>query len=72
MKKANKHIGMNIKMIERLFRLDELIISKGTEGESGPGLGLIIFKDFVEKHGGKVWVESEENVGSVFSFTIPF
>jgi len=65
-------IGMNIKMIERLFRLDELIISKGTDGESGTGLGLIIFKDFVEKHGGKVWVESEENVGSVFSFTIPF
>jgi len=64
-------IGMNKRMIDNLFRLDELTNRKGTEGEPSTGLGLIICKDFVEKHGGTIWAESEEAKGSVFYFTLP-
>jgi signal transduction histidine kinase len=64
-------IGMNAKMIENLFQLDVKTNRKGTEDEASSGLGLILCKEFVEKHGGKIWVESEENVGSTFYFSLP-
>jgi len=64
-------IGMNKEMIGNLFRLDVNTNRKGTEGEHSTGLGLIICKDFVEKHGGKLWVESEEDKGSIFRFSLP-
>jgi len=64
-------IGMNKEIIENLFRLDTKTNRKGTEGEPSTGLGLIICKDFIKKHGGKLWVESEEGKGSTFSFTLP-
>ncbi|MEI7501265.1 MAG: PAS domain-containing sensor histidine kinase [Bacteroidota bacterium] len=64
-------IGMNKKMIDNLFKLDEQTNRKGTQGEPSTGLGLIICKDFVEKHGGKFWLESEVAKGSIFYFTIP-
>jgi PAS domain S-box-containing protein len=64
-------IGMNKNMIENLFRLDEHTNRKGTEGEPSTGLGLIICKEFVEKHGGVLRVESEEGKGSTFLFSLP-
>ena len=64
-------IGMNKNMIDNLFRLDGQINRKGTEGEPSTGLGLIICKEFIEKHDGKLWVESEEGKGSSFYFTLP-
>jgi len=64
-------IGLNKEMLENLFRLDVSTKRKGTVGEYTTGLGLIICKDFVEKHGGKLWVESEEKIGSTFHFTLP-
>jgi len=64
-------IGMNKNMISNLFRLDENTSRKGTEGEPSSGLGLIICKEFIEKNGGKLWVESEEGKGSTFYFTLP-
>ena len=64
-------IGMSEGLIEKLFKIDGQIGSKGTDGEPGTGLGLILCKEFVEKHSGKIWVESEEGRGSKFMFTIP-
>jgi len=64
-------IGMPEYLKERLFRIEEKVGRPGTEGEESTGLGLLLCKEFVEKHGGKIWVESRENVGSAFSFTLP-
>lgn len=64
-------IGVSKKMQSKLFDIGESTSTKGTENESGTGLGLILCKEFVEKHGGKIWVESEVGKGSKFYFTIP-
>lgn len=64
-------IGMSPEIRKKLFDASENYTSPGTSGEKGTGLGLLICKDFVEKHGGKIWVESTEGKGSKFSFTIP-
>lgn len=63
-------IGMKKEILDNLFRLDVNVSRPGTEGEPSSGLGLLLCKEFVEKHGGKIWAESEEGKGSVFSFLI--
>jgi len=64
-------IGMDQALVGNLFQIDIQTSRKGTEGEPSTGLGLILCKEFVEKHGGKIWAESEEGKGSVFTFVIP-
>jgi signal transduction histidine kinase len=65
-------VGMSNTEIERLFKIDVKHKSKeGTEGEKGTGLGLILCKEFIELHNGKLWVESAPGKGSTFKFTIP-
>jgi len=64
-------IGISPENREKLFMYDQHYMSKGTAGEAGTGLGLILCKDFVEKNGGSIRVESEVNKGSTFIFTIP-
>ncbi len=63
--------GISKENISRLFRIDDPFKAAGTENEQGTGLGLILCKEFVEKNGGKIWVESEIGVGSKFIFTLP-
>jgi signal transduction histidine kinase len=64
-------VGIAKEHQERLFQADSNVSTKGTSNESGTGLGLILCKEFVEKHGGRIWVESEEGKGSAFKFTFP-
>ena len=63
-------VGMSEEDVNKLFKLDQKVRKQGTEGEPSTGLGLLLCKEFVEKHGGKIWVESKENVGSQFHFTV--
>ncbi len=64
-------IGMNEKIKNNLFKIDEKVSRPGTENEPSTGLGLLLCKEFVEKHDGEIWVESKEGEGSTFFFTIP-
>jgi len=64
-------IGIPKADIAKLFRIDVKYTNVGTAEERGTGLGLLLCKEFVEKHGGKIWVESEVGKGSEFKFTIP-
>jgi signal transduction histidine kinase len=64
-------IGIDDETRGKLFGLNFSSSAKGTEGESGSGLGLVICKEFIEMNAGKIWVESVPGKGSVFSFTVP-
>jgi len=64
-------VGIDKEKISNLFSIENPGSSVGTEGEKGTGIGLILCKEFVEKHGGKIRVESIQNKGSKFIFTIP-
>jgi len=64
-------IGMNNTLRANLFKLSSNVSRPGTEGEQSTGLGLLLCKEFVEKHNGEIWVESEEGKGSSFYFTLP-
>ena len=64
-------VGIPRNRIGKLFSIDQSFSTVGTKNEMGTGLGLILCKEFVEKHGGKIWVESKEGIGSVFYFTLP-
>lgn len=70
-KVTDEGVGMSEDAINKLFRLDVRQTTKGTNQESGSGLGLIICKEFVEKQGGKIWATSAEGKGSTFCFTLP-
>ena len=67
---SDSGIGMAPELRDKLFKLDEKTNRPGTDGELSTGLGLLLCKDFIEKHNGKLWVESELGKGSSFSFTI--
>lgn len=65
-------IGMSREILDNLFRIDVRTNRKGTDGEPSTGLGLLLCKEFVEKQGGRLGVESEVGKGSRFYFTIPY
>ncbi|NOU16436.1 MAG: PAS domain-containing sensor histidine kinase [Bacteroidales bacterium] len=64
-------IGMTQDDIKHLFKIDSNASSPGTEKERGTGLGLILCKEFIDQHKGKIWVESEIGKGSTFCFSLP-
>jgi len=64
-------VGINEEDIPKMFRIETHFVMQGTEKEPGTGLGLILCKEFVQKHGGNLWVESVPGIGSRFYFTIP-
>jgi len=61
---AKEHIG-------KLFNTGDHYTTKGTNNEKGSGLGLLLCREFVEMHNGKIWAENNENKGTTFYFTIP-
>lgn len=63
-------IGIKPGSIKKLFNPTEIIPNPGTLGEKGTGLGLLLCKEYIEKHGGRIWVESEVGIGSEFKFTL--
>ena len=64
-------IGIHQDDLAKLFRIDVNHSTKGTDNEEGTGLGLILCKEFIERNGGMIWVESQAGKGSKFYFTIP-
>jgi len=64
-------VGMTKKQMETLFSLVHGPSTPGTEEEKGTGLGLILCKEFVDKHGGRIRAESEHGKGSIFTFLLP-
>lgn len=64
-------VGISKEDLGRIFKVDSNVSTRGTWGEKGTGLGLVLCKEFVEKHGGKIWVKSEVGIGSEFGFNLP-
>ncbi|MEI6455729.1 MAG: ATP-binding protein, partial [bacterium] len=65
-------IGMNKEKIDQILRLDSITSTKGTDGEKGTGLGLILCKEILEKQGGSMRIVSEENIGTTVTITLPY
>ncbi len=57
--------------MSRVFSIDKTARQTGTEGEKGTGMGLILCRELVEKHGGQIWLESESGKGTEVCFTLP-
>lgn len=64
-------VGIDTERLSKLFNIDGADSTFGTNGEKGTGLGLIVCKEFIELHGGKLFVTSEKGKGSCFSFSLP-
>ena len=68
---SDNGIGISSYNLAKLLDISQVLTTKGTAKETGTGLGLLLCKEFVEKHGGKIWIESEVGKGSDFKFTLP-
>jgi two-component system sensor histidine kinase/response regulator len=68
---SDNGIGIEKETLKNLWNLTLTLSHEGTGGEKGTGFGLLLCKEFVERHGGKIWVEGEQGKGSDFKFTLP-
>ena len=68
---SDSGVGISPDNLKKLFHISENFSTLGTSNEKGTGIGLILCKEFIDKHGGRIWAESEFGVGTKFSFTIP-
>jgi signal transduction histidine kinase len=68
---SDSGVGMPKEILEKLFLNEFNETKKGTENEKGSGLGLAICKEFVEKHNGRIWADSQLNIGTTFTFSLP-
>lgn len=68
---SDKGVGMTKEQVEKLFVINKVQSTTGTSGEKGTGLGLILCKDFIDKHEGDIYVESEKDSGTTFTITLP-
>ena len=68
---SDNGIGITPEVKEMLFGNASGYTTRGTANEKGTGLGLILCKEFVEKNGGRIWLESEMDKGTTFYFTLP-
>lgn len=64
-------IGLSSDDQKSLFRIESFHTTEGTNNEKGTGLGLLLCKEFIEMHGGNIWIESQPGRGSRFAFTLP-
>ncbi|MDZ7740475.1 MAG: hybrid sensor histidine kinase/response regulator [Bacteroidota bacterium] len=64
-------MGISQRDQDKLFKIDVNFSMQGTASEEGTGLGLILCKEFVDRNGGEIWVESEKAKGSTFCFSLP-
>ncbi|MFA5328281.1 MAG: PAS domain-containing sensor histidine kinase [Prolixibacteraceae bacterium] len=68
---SDSGVGISPERLASIFELDKRTNTTGTENEQGTGLGLILCKDFVTMHKGKIWAESTQGSGSCFTFSLP-
>ncbi len=68
---SDNGVGMTREVMDKLFRIDQNHSTAGTDNESGTGLGLILCREFITRHGGSIRVESEPDLGSKFTFMLP-
>ncbi|MCK9211773.1 MAG: PAS domain S-box protein [Ignavibacteriaceae bacterium] len=64
-------VGISEENLLKIFRTDSTATTTGTENEKGTGLGLLLCKEMIERHGGTISVESDLEKGTTFSFTLP-
>jgi PAS domain S-box-containing protein len=64
-------MGMSESMQKKLWNIGKVFSTDGTSKETGSGLGLMICKEFIRKHNGKIWVDSQPGKGSTFKFSLP-
>lgn len=65
-------VGITAEKMPLLFNIETNTSTKGTSNELGTGLGLVLCKEFIDRHNQKIWVESKVGVGTQFKFTLPF
>jgi signal transduction histidine kinase len=68
---SDNGIGIPSNILSGFFDTGQRYSSRGTANEKGTGLGIMLCKEFVGKHGGRIWVDSEMGKGSTFKFTLP-